>query len=319
MTESYDNPSTRPPGTVPTSGDLDDTPLADSLPPSYPAGSGAYPTGTLGTTTYTTGVVEEEPSGGSGKAEEVKQKASEVKEQVAGEAQGVKQTASEAGSRVAGTAKEQAANVAGEARRQAKDILQQGRGQLTSQVSGQQQKAAGAIRALSTELSTMASSSDSPGVASDLAAQAAGIVDSVASWFENREPTDVLQEVTTFARNRPGVFLGIAAGAGLLVGRLARSLKDEATADQQAQQGYESVGYTTATTGYTTGTTGYTADTYATTTADPYTTPTAPTTSVYGTGTTPPAYPTTPPTYPAGTTPPAYGTGDTPPAYGGTA
>jgi uncharacterized protein YjbJ (UPF0337 family)/ElaB/YqjD/DUF883 family membrane-anchored ribosome-binding protein len=284
MSESYDNPSTRPPGTVPTSGDLDET-----LPPSYPAGSGTYPTGTLGTTTYETGVYAGESSeGSSGKAAEVKEKAAEVKDQVKGEAAGVKQTAVEAGGRVAGTAKEQAANVAGEARRQAKDILQQGRSQLTSQVGGQQQKAAGAIRALSTELSTMASSSDSPGVASDLAAQAAGVVDSVASWFENREPADVLQEVTSFARQRPGVFLAIAAGAGLVVGRLARSLKDEASADQQAQQSeYVSAGYTTATTGYTT-------DTYATTTADPYATPVAPSTPVYG------------------TTPPAYGTGTTP-------
>ena len=303
MSESYDNPNTRPPGTVPTSGDLDDTVLGESLPPSYPAGSGTYGTGTLGTTTYDTGAYTTgttEGSGGSGKAAQAKEKAAEVKDQVAGEAQGVKQTAAEAGSRVAGTAKEQAANVTGEARRQAKDLLQQGRSQLTSQVSGQQQKAAGAIRSLSTELTTMASSSDKPGPASDLALQAAGVVDSVASWFENKEPADVLQEVTTFARQRPGVFLAIAAGAGLIAGRLARSLKDDASAasDAAAQPEYLSAGYTTATTGYT-------ADAYATTTADPYTTPVAPTTSTYGTGTTPFGTPDVP--------------GSTTGGYGGTA
>ncbi|WNB85053.1 hypothetical protein [Cellulomonas sp. ATA003] len=57
MTESYDNPSTRPPGTVPTTGD--DT----TMPPSYPAGSGAYDTGTLGTTTYQGAHVADDDSG----------------------------------------------------------------------------------------------------------------------------------------------------------------------------------------------------------------------------------------------------------------
>jgi len=283
MTESYDNPSTRPPGTVPTSDDLA-APLDDALPPSYPAGSGTYETATYGTSTYTGAHVADEStdSGDSSKADQAKQKAGEVKDQVKGEAQNVKQTAVEAGSRVAGTAKEQAANVTGEARRQAKDMLQQTKTQLTSQVGGGQQKLAGAIRTVGTELSTMAGASDQPGVASDLVHQASGVVDSVASWFENKEPADVLQEVTTFARRRPGVFLAIAAGAGLVAGRLARSLKDEASQAQGSDVQGESLSA-----GYTTATTGYTTDTYATTTADPYTTPVVPTTSAYDVGATP--------------------------------
>jgi uncharacterized protein YjbJ (UPF0337 family) len=277
MTESYDNPSTRTPGSVPTTGDLD-----DAMPPSYPAGSGSYDTGTLGSTSYQGAHVADASGGGSSKADQAKEKAAEVKDQVAGEAQNVKQTAVEAGSRVAGTAKEQAANVTGEARRQAKDMLQQAKGQLTSQVGGQQEKVAGAIRALSTELTTMASASDTPGVASDLALQGAGIVDSVASWFESRQPTDVLQEVTQFARRRPGVFLGIAATAGLVAGRLARSLRDEAADDAAAQADYQPAGYTAATTGYTTDTYTTPATDVYTGTTDPYTTPT---TSTYGTTT----------------------------------
>ena len=191
MTESYDNPSTRPPGTVPTSDDLGETPIGDStLPPSYPVGSGsfesgAYETGTYGTSTYTGAHVADDDTSSS-KVDQAKEKAGEVKEQVKGEAQNVKQTAVEAGSRVAGTAKEQAANVTGEARRQAKDMLQQTRTQLTSQASGGQQKVAGAVRTLGTELSTMAGASDQPGVASDLVHQASGMVDQVATWIESR-------------------------------------------------------------------------------------------------------------------------------------
>jgi len=278
MTESYDNPSTRPPGTLPTSGDLDDTPLDDTLPPSYPAGSGTYETGTLGTTTYQGAHVADDSSSSSGAKEKVagaKDKAGEVKNQVAGEAQNVKQTAVEAGSRVAGTAKEQAATVAGEAKNQAKDMLNQARTQLTSQAGTQQQNLAGAIRTIGGELGTMASSSEQPGVASNLANQAAGVVDSVASWFENKEPADLVTEVTTFARQRPGAFLAIAAGTGFVLGRLARSLKDDASDDTDVAGQPQDLD-----SGYTTGTTaGYSTDAYA---ADTYT---APTTSAYGTTT----------------------------------
>lgn len=286
MTESYDNPSTRPPGSVPTTGDLDDS----TMPPSYPAGSGTYETGTLGTTTYQGAHVADDDSGqDSGakeaakeKAGQAKAKAGEVKDQVAGEAQNVKQTAAEAGSRVAGTAKQEAAHVADEARRQAKDVLDQTRSQLTSQVSTQKSNLAEAIRAVSGELTTMASSSEQPGVASNLAHQAAGVVDSVASWFENKEPADLLSEVTHYARRKPGTFLAIAAGAGLVVGRLARSLKDEASDDAGSPR--------PVTSGYDSGAAGYTSGTYATPTTDTYTAPTtdtyaAPTTSAYGTGT----------------------------------
>jgi hypothetical protein len=131
----------------------------------------------------------------------------------------------------------------------------------------------------------MAGASDQPGVASDLVHQASGVVDSVASWFENKEPADVLSEVTAYARRKPGTFLLVAATAGLVVGRLARSLKDQASNDQEAdaQAGYLADDYAVGTTaGYTTGTTGYTTDTGY---GDAYTAPTTPTTSAYGTTT----------------------------------
>ncbi len=278
MTESYDNPSTRPPGTLPTSDELGDTPLADStLPPSYPAGSGTYETATYGTTTYTGAHVADDSGSGS-KVDDAKAKAGEVKDQVKGEAQNVKQTAAEAGSRVAGTAKAEAAHVAGEARRQAKDVLQQTRSQLTSQASTQQQNLASVIRTLGSDLGTMAGATDKPGVATNLANQASGVVDSIADWIEVREPADILAEVTGFARRRPGAFLGIAAVAGLVVGRLARSLKDEAAQDSQPD--YLSSGYEAPAAGYTTATTGYTTDASTTPTTDAYV---PPTTSTYGT------------------------------------
>ena len=314
MTESYDNPSTRPPGTVPTNDDLD-APLTDStLPPSYPAGSGGYESGatyaTTGASTGHTGqhVADTSGSGGGGKVDEAKAKAGEVKEQVKGEAQNVKATAAEAGSRVAGTAKAEAANVASEARRQAKDVLQQTRSQLSSQVSTQQSNLASVIRTLGSDLSAMAGATEKPGVAANLANQASGVVDSVADWFETREPADVVAELTAFARRRPGAFLGIAAAAGLVAGRLARSLKDDAGDDGAAAvqaSPYLSSGYTAAT--------GYTTDAYATPTTDAYV---APTTDPYVPPTTP-TYGTT--TGTTGTTGGYQAPGTTTPGYGGTA
>jgi hypothetical protein len=70
----------------------------------------------------------------------------------------------------------------------------------------------------------MANAPDQQGMASDLVRQAADRASSVASWLETRQPGDLLTEVQRFARNRPGTFLLLAAGAGVLAGRLTRGL-----------------------------------------------------------------------------------------------
>ena len=56
----------------------------------------------------------------------------------------------------------------------------------------------------------------------------------MASWLENRDPGSLLEEVKSFARQRPGTFLLAAAGAGLLAGRLGRSLQAGAPDTQQS-------------------------------------------------------------------------------------
>ncbi|RHA44441.1 hypothetical protein D1825_01260, partial [Cellulomonas rhizosphaerae] len=47
---------------------------------------------------------------------------------------------------------------------------------------------------------------------------------------------EALAEVRSFARRRPGTFLLVAAGAGLIVGRLTRALKD-APSDSSSSSG----------------------------------------------------------------------------------
>ena len=152
--------------------------------------------------------------GGASKTDAAKDEAAEVKRQAADSAQ-----------TVAETAKTEAANVAAEVKTNTKDLLYQAKSDLTDQAGAQQQKAAEGIRSISSQLHTMADASDQPGVAADLIRQAAERSQSVASWLENRDPGSLLDEVKSFARRRPGTFLMIAAGAGMLAGRLGRSLQ----------------------------------------------------------------------------------------------
>ncbi|WP_371706770.1 hypothetical protein [Pseudarthrobacter sp. NIBRBAC000502772] len=141
---------------------------------------------------------------------------------------------------MAETAKSEADNVASEAKANAKDLLHQARHDLTAQASAQQQKVASGLRSVSDELHAMAQASSQPGVATDLVRQAAERSSSVASWLDARDPGSLLSEIKGFARQRPGTFLLLAAGAGILAGRLSRSLSagaPESAADSAGARG----------------------------------------------------------------------------------
>ena len=176
------------------------------------------PQATQTATAYDSGVTSGSPASDS-KTDLVKEEAANVAGQAAGSAQNVAQTA-----------KAEAANVASEVKTNARDLLQQAKSDLTSQAGAQQEKAAAGIRSISSQLHAMAEAPEQQGVASDLIRQAADRSASVASWLENRDPGSLLHEVKSFARQRPGAFLLLAAGAGMLAGRLGRSLQAGAPA-----------------------------------------------------------------------------------------
>ncbi|MGO4807921.1 hypothetical protein AB4089_22715 [Arthrobacter sp. 2MCAF15] len=136
----------------------------------------------------------------------------------------VKHEATDAAQNVAETAKTEAANVATEVKTNARDLLHQAKSDLTEQAGTQQQKVAEGLRSVASELQSMAAASEQPGVATDLVRQAAERSSAVASWLDGRDPGSLLTEVKSFARQRPGTFLLLAAGAGVLAGRLSRSL-----------------------------------------------------------------------------------------------
>ena len=152
------------------------------------------------------------------------------------EAAGVGQHAREAGGQVAQTAADQAREVAAETGRQARDLFGEAQGHAQSQASAQQQRAAQQLHSVADEVGQMASSGEGSGVATEFARQAADRMHGAASWLEQREPGDLLDEVRNFARRRPGTFLIGAAVAGLAAGRLTRGLKDRSGDGQQGSQ-----------------------------------------------------------------------------------
>jgi len=143
------------------------------------------------------------------------------------QAKSVASDAKQGGQQVAQTAREQTQEVASEARDQARQLYQQVRGEFGDQAANQHQRAASGLRTLGDELGSMARGSEQSGVASDLANQASERVNALAGWLESREPGDVLAEVTSFARRKPGTFLAAAAAVGFLGGRLTRGLAAE--------------------------------------------------------------------------------------------
>jgi hypothetical protein len=107
---------------------------------------------------------------------------------------------------------------------QARRLMDQVGSEVSGQASEQQKRAANGLRGVGSQLRKMADNSDEQGMAVDLVSQAASRVDTAASWLDEREPGAILEEVKSFARQRPGLFIAIAAGAGIAAGRLTKAL-----------------------------------------------------------------------------------------------
>jgi len=138
------------------------------------------------------------------------------------EAAEVARTAAHRGGQVAGTVGEQANRVASEAAHEARNLFEEGKGQLADQAKTGQRKAASGLHALADQLHDMSEKSEGKGMVPEVTRQASERARTVASWLEEREPGDLLDEARRFARRKPGVFLAGAALAGVVVGRLTR-------------------------------------------------------------------------------------------------
>lgn len=169
---------------------------------------------------------------------------------------------------VAGTAASEAKGVAAEAGAQAKDLLGTVTSEVKSQAGAQQQNISKGLRSASEELKSMADGSDNQTV-SNLVHQASERADSAASWLEGRDASELLEDVKSYARRKPGMFLLLAGGAGVLVGRLTRGVtgnRDSDTTSSAQGQARTTAPRTSSDTSTTDGYAGYTevdADSYS--------------------------------------------------------
>ena len=210
-----DTPAARPEG-------FDDVEPLDALPadeqlPATPSAAGA--SAPLVDSTSTS-------AGTGGKADAAK-----------GAAQDVAGDAKDKAADVAGTAKEQASNVASEATDHAKQLYSQATDTLKEQAAGQQERAAGGLRTLGEQLGRMADNDDEQGIAAKVVRDLSNRAGSAAGYLENRDPGSLLDEVKSFAAKRPGTFIALAAGAGILAGRLTKALATEVKHEKEAGSG----------------------------------------------------------------------------------
>lgn len=210
---------------VPFDAPIDAIPADEQLPPATSGISGAPTTGPGGSgSTSSTGTGTGASSGSDGGTAD---QAKSVAQEVAGDA---KAKASD----VAGTAKEQASNVASEATDHAKQLYGQATETLKEQAADQQQRAAGGLRSIGEQLGRMAENDDEQGIAAKVVRDLSGRASTAAGFLENRDPGSLLDEVKSFAAKRPGTFIALAAGAGILAGRLTKALATEVKHEKEA-------------------------------------------------------------------------------------
>lgn len=127
-------------------------------------------------------------------------------------------------SHVAHVAGDEARSVAHEAKSAARTFFDETRTQLQGQAATQQHRAGQALRAAGDQLSEMAQGASSDTMASGLVRGLGSQTQRVGAWLDEREPADLVREVRGFARRHTGAFLVIAAGIGVVAGRLTRAL-----------------------------------------------------------------------------------------------
>jgi hypothetical protein len=151
----------------------------------------------------------------SGKADMAKEQASQV-----GDAAAQQATA------VASTAKDQAGKVAGDVRAHAQDLLGATTDQVGAQAEEQTRRLATNLKTLSSHFESMAGSGEPGSTAHTLVGEASRRTSELSSYLDGHQFGEIINDVKGFARRRPGAFILGSAGAGLLVGRLGRAVKD---------------------------------------------------------------------------------------------
>lgn len=145
--------------------------------------------------------------------------------------------AKQEGKAVASTAADQAKSVAGEAATQARTVVEEARSQaqvvvgdasteLRQQVDQRLTEASKAARSTAVQLRALAEGRpQEAGRSAELVQQASERLEHLAGRADELGVQGVAEELASFARRRPLVFLAGAVGAGVLAGRMLRTLQ----------------------------------------------------------------------------------------------
>jgi hypothetical protein len=135
-------------------------------------------------------------------------------------------TASEETRRVGNVASEEVQNVAGEAASQVRQLADEARTQVEEQSKNQRDRMTARLRTFSDDLASMQQQTGGQGLAGELVKMVSDRARQVSSQLEDREPGELLEDVRSFARRRPGTFLLGSLAAGVIAGRLLRGAKE---------------------------------------------------------------------------------------------
>jgi hypothetical protein len=136
---------------------------------------------------------------------------------------------------VARDARQEAGSVASEAAAQARGVADETRSALRSQARQGTERAASALDQAGGRLRSLAEGNpEGAGELRRYADQAGERLQAAASRLDERGFDGMVDDLQSFARRRPGVFLAVAAGAGFLAGRFFRSAK---AAEEENGQG----------------------------------------------------------------------------------
>lgn len=151
-------------------------------------------------------------------------RAGEVATRAAEESKNVASTAAEGTREVVAEAAGEISSVVGQAKDQVQSLVADARTELQQQADTRAAQAADGLRRLSWQFGALAEGrpTDAPQLMEYMKTAEHRLSDAAAR-LEQRGPQGLLEDVASFARRRPGMFLLCAAGAGFAAGRLVRS------------------------------------------------------------------------------------------------
>jgi hypothetical protein len=151
------------------------------------------------------------------------------------QAKAVGEEAKTSAAAIAGTAKEQAKEVGGQLQEQTRTVVHRATSELEQQLDERLRRLAGSAQERTQQLQALAEGrAEEAGPAADWARTASEQIGRLAGRVEELGPRGVADEVATFARRRPLVFLAGAAAAGFVVGRVVRNAGQASNGASQA-------------------------------------------------------------------------------------